>query len=883
MRKRSKLVWKLSALVVAILTAAVIFSGFANNLICAHYSLKSSRAFLRFNSESIISGIGQLMMREDREGIQDLFVEMSREATDYGDIQLVSHLSDHYGEVVASRFSEGDRRPQVKKLELEYWACASCHDQDDLANTEAKTDDRVMGLPKGGRALSVVTPILNQKRCQTCHDEDKEILGFLNAEYSLQRLDSMATHRVLIIVGTVLASLLLGTAALRIMFTRVLERPIADLIAGTERIAAHKLDFRFDQDRDDEIGVLETSFNTMTARIEAHRTELRSVMEYLGGIVENSADMIITVSPGGFIETFNRGAEQTLGYDRVEVIGEKVELLFADPRERDVAMERLEHTDNVKNYEARFLTKDGQVRDVLLTLSRLRDREGNPIGTFGISKDVTQEKKLLDELRDAKQYLEGMVENSADMIITTNSEGLIETFNPGGEELLGYRREEVVGTHIESLYVDPAERRAAAAILESTGNISNYETRLLAKDGRVRSILLTLSPLRDGQGRSIGTIGISKDITHAKELQDELRHAKEYLEGMVENSADMIITTNSEGLIETFNRGGEELLGYGREEVIGTHIESLYVDASERQAAAVTLEKTGNVANLETRLRAKDGRFRNILLTLSPLRGGQGKRIGTIGISKDITREKELQRELVQSQKFAAIGQAVTGIQHAIKNMLNSLTGGSYLLRIGMAKDNQERIKEGWGMVQEGIERITDLSRSMLVYAKDWKLKLEKVRVNDLMENVCELNRQTAADQGVTLRSDVTEGLPDVVCDPKLVHMATTDLVVNAIDACVWKDYGSDESPEIVLRNSVTEGGDFFVIEVGDNGCGMNEETRQNIFTPFFSTKKTRGTGLGLAMTARIINVHGGEIIVESEPDQGTTFRVRLPIDGPRE
>jgi len=476
-----------------------------------------------------------------------------------------------------------------------------------------------------------------------------------------------------------------------------------------------------------------------------------------------------------------------------------------------------------------------------------------------------------------------MVENSADMIITTNSEGLIETFNPGGEELLGYRREEVAGTHIESLYVDPAERRAAAAILESTGNISNYETRLKAKDGRIRSILLTLSPLRDGQGRSIGTIGISKDITHAKELQDELRHAKEYLEGMVENSADMIITTNSEGLIETFNRGGEELLGYSREEVIGTHIESLYVDPSERQAAAVTLEQTGNVANLETRLRAKDGRFRNILLTLSPLRDGQGNRIGTIGISKDITREKELQRELVQSQKFAAIGQAVTGIQHAIKNMLNSLTGGSYLLRIGMAKDNQERIKEGWGMVQEGIERITDLSRSMLVYAKDWKLKLEKVRVNDLMENVCELNRQTAADQGVTLRSDVTEGLPDVVCDPKLVHMATTDLVVNAIDACVWKDYGSDESPEIVLRNSVTEGGDFFVIEVGDNGCGMNEETRQNIFTPFFSTKKTRGTGLGLAMTARIINVHGGEIIVESEPDQGTTFRVRLPIDGPRE
>jgi PAS domain S-box-containing protein len=895
MKARSKLAWKLSVVVVAILTAAIALSGYVNNWICAHYTLESARASLRFNTESIIKGIGQLMMSRDVDGIQTLIADVSRsssggtvsrDSTVYRDIRLVSHLEDRQGEVAVSRSGKSEKQVMAK----EDRRCAVCHTEQDGDGVDKGTVDMVIGQPNGERVLSVMAPIRYEARCAKCHEDignktspEGQIMGFLSADYSLQQVDAMATGRWMRITLTFFASLALGMVALRVMFTRLLEKPIADLIAGTERIAAHKLDFRFDQNRDDEIGVLEKSFNTMTARIEAHRDELRSVMEYLGGIVENSADMIITVSPGGFIETFNRGAEKTLGYDRVEVIGERVEILFADPRERDVAIERLKHTDNVTNYEARFLTKEGQVRDVLLTLSRLRDREGNPIGTFGISKDVTQEKKLLDELRDAKQYLEGMVENSADMIITTNSEGLIETFNRGGEELLGYRRHEVIGKHIESLYVDPSERRAAAAILKSTGNVSNYETRLRAKDGQVRSILLTLSPLRDGEGRAIGTIGISKDIAQEKELQDELRQAKEYLEGMVENSADMIITTNSEGLIETFNRGGEELLGYGREEVIGEHIESLYVDPSERQAAAATLQRTGNVANLETRLRAKDGQVRNILLTLSPLRDTHGQAIGTIGISKDITREKQLQRELVQSQKFAAIGQAVTGIQHAIKNMLNSLTGGSYLVRIGMNKSNQERIKEGWAMIEEGIERITDLSRSMLYYAKDWKLNLQQASVNDLVENVCELNRQTAADQGVALRSEVNSGLPDILCDPKLIHMATTDLVVNAIDACVWKDYGSGESAEIVLKNSLTEDGNYFVIEVRDNGCGMNEETRRNIFTPFFSTKKTRGTGLGLAMTARIINVHGGEINVESEPDRGTKFRVYLPIGGPRE
>jgi signal transduction histidine kinase len=111
--------------------------------------------------------------------------------------------------------------------------------------------------------------------------------------------------------------------------------------------------------------------------------------------------------------------------------------------------------------------------------------------------------------------------------------------------------------------------------------------------------------------------------------------------------------------------------------------------------------------------------------------------------------------------------------------------------------------------------------------------------------------------------------------------MATTDLVVNAIDACLGKDYGDHENPEVVLSSSLASGKDSFVIEVRDNGCGMTPAVRQNIFTPFFSTKETLGTGLGLAVTAKIIRVHGGEISVESEPGRGTVFRILIPKDGP--
>jgi signal transduction histidine kinase len=317
--------------------------------------------------------------------------------------------------------------------------------------------------------------------------------------------------------------------------------------------------------------------------------------------------------------------------------------------------------------------------------------------------------------------------------------------------------------------------------------------------------------------------------------------------------------------------------------VIGRPIEMLFADPRDRDVAIDRLKDTDSVTNYETRFLTKDGQVRTVLLTLSRLRDRDGRSVGTIGISKDVTREKQLLRELVQSKKFAAIGQAVTGIHHAIKNMLNSLKGGTYLVRLGTDKDDRKHLEEGRAMIEEGIERITDLSTHMLHYAREWKPQLQRVDLNDLVANVCELNRQTAANQGVALRHDLPAGLPAVLCDPELIHMAVTDILVNAIDACVWKDYGPGERPEIVVTNSMTDDGGFFATEVRDNGCGMTEDIRGNIFIPFFSTKKTSGTGLGLAQTARIIKAHGGQVLVDSEPDRGAAFRIHLPPDGPSE
>lgn len=626
---RHRLFLKLSATVTIVVTLAVVGTAVALSLLTRHYTLESSRSILHFNSVSIRSGINRLMMSRNNAAVKGLVEDVSRGSDVYRDICLVSHPS---GEVVVSRlFHEGAR------LGLDGIHCALCHVDDSTPEVTSEPLDVLAKNEDGERILHVVTPILNETGCQTAachaHAESGPVLGFIETEYTLARIDMLTAHQGLFAVLSTIVAIVLASMALFIMFRRSVDRPLRRMVRGLGVLAASDLTFRFPARRKDEIGMAEESFNKLAASLQAHQAELRDTVEYLEGIVEHSADMIITVNPEGLIMTFNRGAEKTLGYKREEVVGRKIETLFADASERDIAIARLAESDDVRNYEARFLTKDGHIRDVLLTLSRLRDKEGTPIGTFGISKDITNEKELL--------------------------------------------------------------------------------------------------------------------------------------------------------------------------------------------------------------------------------------------------------RKLVQSEKDAGIGRAIIAIQHAVKNMLNILRGGLYVVQVGQKKGDQSRIDEGREMIEEGLSRINDLSLNMLKYAREWRIEPAPTDLSELIDRVAAANKDGAAQRGVTLRTEIDASLPKVPCDPKLMHMTLMDIVSNAIDACEKKDYEDGESPEIVLSTSREPVGRLAVIEIRDNGMGMIEEVRKNVFTPFFTTKGKTGTGLGLALSFRIIKLHQGRISVESKLGNGAIFRITLPLDGP--
>ena len=346
---------------------------------------------------------------------------------------------------------------------------------------------------------------------------------------------------------------------------------------------------------------------------------------------------------------------------------------------------------------------------------------------------------------------------------------------------------------------------------------------------------------KDDKGDGIAELsGVFDNMT--SELSDtltELTSTKEYLEGIVESSADIIITVDPNGLIKTFNAGAERVLGYSRQEVIGERIEMLFADPRERDFAIAQLEHDDHVINYETHFKTWDGEIRNVILTLSRLVTPDGTPIGTFGISKDITEEKALQRQLLQSERLVAIGQAVTGIQHSIKNMLN--------------------------------------------YAKDLRPDLEATDLGQLVDKISAVVGKTATEEGIRFTTEVASDLPLVRCDEGLIHSVIMDLVSNAIDTCLVQVYGEGDGPVVAVVLSHPLRSEHVVIEVRDNGEGMTEDVRKHIFTPFFSTKKQLGTGMGLTVTARMVSAHGGLIKVESSPGCGSAFQVLLPIDGPKD
>jgi signal transduction histidine kinase len=235
----------------------------------------------------------------------------------------------------------------------------------------------------------------------------------------------------------------------------------------------------------------------------------------------------------------------------------------------------------------------------------------------------------------------------------------------------------------------------------------------------------------------------------------------------------------------------------------------------------------------------------------------------------------EKTQQLLAAERLAAMGETVATIAHAVKNIVTGLKGGMYVLQKGIELEEKPYLHQGWDMIRGNMDKIKNLAMDLLRFSKDRRPDYDLCDPNIPAREVYHLMSSRAADDKVALRLDLSENLDRVYLDPEGIYCCLLNIVSNALDACIAKE-GSDEIAEVVLRSRPAEGW-AVEYEVTDNGSGMDEATRKQVFRSFFSTKGSKGTGLGLMVTEKIIREHGGTIELASEPGKGTSLRVRLP------
>ena len=236
---------------------------------------------------------------------------------------------------------------------------------------------------------------------------------------------------------------------------------------------------------------------------------------------------------------------------------------------------------------------------------------------------------------------------------------------------------------------------------------------------------------------------------------------------------------------------------------------------------------------------------------------------------------EEKTKKILETERLAAIGQTVGGLAHAIKNIAGGLTGGAFVLEKGIDLHNEKYLHEGWDMVKGNLARIKGMALDLLSYTKERDPDYQLLDPNSLAQEIDDLMLPRARENDVSLEVESDESLLQVWLDPEGIHRCLLNLVTNAIDACINIDI-TQRQGRVLLRTLKTEGW-AVEFQVVDNGCGMDEETKEKIFRRFFSTKGSRGTGLGLMITKKIIDEHEGAIEFDSEKGKGTRFVIRLP------
>lgn len=481
------------------------------------------------------------------------------------------------------------------------------------------------------------------------------------------------------------------------------------------------------------------------------------------------------------------------------------------------------------------------------------------------------------------------LDSSRDLIVITDVEGMVLHVNPRVDAYLGYTLEELTGRHI-SLMRSPKVAVLWEEIQRATLNDGGWsgESINIRKDGGEYPVFLSLSPVKYEHNDVIAMIGIIRDISDQKRAEDVLRQSEQryrLLFDLLPYGGEVL---DKEGHIIDCSLSNLRLLGYERDELIGKNIAELLTP----QSVTVLREKfpqlmQGTTVQAEVRMVRKDGRVIDVARAAQPIFSADGNIIGALALSVDITDKKaaeeenrRLQAQFLQSQKMETVGRLAGGVAHDFNNLLTVIIGYSDIMMRTLPIESP--LRERLVVICDAGQKAAALTRQLLAFSRKQTLELKVVSLNDIIENTVKmLARMIGEDFSLEPTLKATWF---ILADSGQIEQILMNLAVNARDAMPCGGMLTLGTEDIHISEEYARGyadmkpGDYVILSVTDTGTGMSKEVQARIFEPFFTTKELgKGTGLGLATVFGIVKQHGGHILVDSELDRGTTFKIYLP------
>ena len=420
---------------------------------------------------------------------------------------------------------------------------------------------------------------------------------------------------------------------------------------------------------------------------------------------------------------------------------------------------------------------------------------------------------------------------------------------------------------------NPGQREDHIHRTFETGQSQRTNETLTSLHGGQIPVIVHTAPIRGRNGRVELVLEMSADATEIKRLQDELRATQQKYQQLFDEVPCYISVQDRELRLTATNRRFEEDFGRG----VGGYCYEVYKHRQTpcRDCPVVKTFEDGRSHQAEMVVTCRKGRQHNVLIWTAPIRDAAGNTTQVMEMSTDITQIRQLQ------DRLQSLGLLIGSVSHSIKGLLTGLDGGMYILSSGISNNKAEDISDGWQTVKIMVDRIRGMVLDILYYAKERDLKWEHVDVLSLADEVARIVEPKLEGTEIGFVRDFDPSLGKFEVDASVVRSALINILENAMDACVQDKAKAAKEHEVVFR--VRPDGYRILFEICDNGMGMDRETREKMFTLFFSSKGSKGTGLGLFISHQIIQQHGGSIEVDSKPGEGTRFRIFMPERLPEE